>query len=184
MAQMKHSSDGFVVTTRILLAGLAILGLAGCSQQNLSSMLSGPGAPTHLVQPREGSATLSLAPLVGPPTEFRDQLTTQIDAATLTTKGLAFLADPDAKGDYILRGNFIASRSNNKIILAYNVDVLDPAGTSLGRIADQETNAAPTAKGPAWSAVSAEALKSVATKIVTLVASLPKPAAAPAKTTQ
>lgn len=141
-------------------------------------MLPGPEtAKPAASQPGQASTLMvvSLSPINGPPAEFTEALIRELNHATWARK-IALLADPAAKGDYVLRGNFIAANSNNKVSLAYNWDVFDKSGNRVNRAADEVVSEGVAAGGSPWAGISPAALKSVAEKAAAALATQIKPA--------
>ncbi len=152
--------------------------LGGCSDTSLSSMLTGP----EVAKPASNQLgqtnillVVSLAPINGPPAAFSEALIRELNHAAWERK-IALLVDPGAKGDYVLRGNFIASNTNNKVSLTYNWDVLDKNGNRVGRAADEVMSDGAAAGTSPWNNVSPAAIKSVAEKAATALATQIKPA--------
>ena len=162
-------------TATVLICVLALAAsVAGCSGTTLSSMLSGPGSNGDNSEP---SLVVALAPLIGPPPEFTDALVRELNQAALAAN-IAVLVDADAKGDYLLRGNFIASRSNNKVLLAYNWDVLDNSGNRVSRVTGEESQDSAPSPAPAWSSISPPTIKATVTKLIASLVKLGKRTAA------
>ena len=168
---------------------LLTVGLSGCSDGSLSSMLAGPDNPKTAIADapktapdksatdptaREPALVVALAPMLGPPSEFKDAMVRELNVAA-SAQNIALLVDADAKGDYTLRGNLVASSSGKNVSLSYNWDVLDKAGNRVGRVANEETNEAPATTQAAWARVSPATIKAVATKAIAALAALIKP---------
>lgn len=139
-------------------------------------MLPGPEnvKPAANQPPNTTVLVVALAPINGPPAAFIEALTRELNHATWSRK-IALLVEPSAKGDYVLRGNFIASNSNNKVSLAYNWDVIDKTGNRVNRAADEVTSEGATAGGSPWTSISPAAIKSVAEKAAAALATQIKP---------
>ena len=152
--------------------------LAGCSNTSLSSMLASP----EMAKPASSQAgqnmtllVVSIAPINGPPAAFSEALIRELNHATWERK-IALLIDPGAQGDYVLRGNFIASNTGNKVSLAYNWDVIDKTGNRVNRAADEVLSDVTTVGSSPWANISPAAIKSVAEKAATALAKQIKPA--------
>ena len=174
LAQMRRAA--FLIAA-LLWAGI----LAGCSGTSLTSMLSGPAdSVKSVVAIKDGVASepvfvVSLAPFHGPPPAFTDALVLELNKASVE-RNIALLVDKDAKGDYLLRGNFVASRSNATVALAYNWDILDRNGTRVTRVTNEETQpSAPSTASP-WADLSPATIKAAADKVMVALVSLGKPA--------
>lgn len=175
---MRTASTHFLGPFVVLLTMTAASTLSGCSNTSLSSMLASPEVAKPVSNQLGQNATLlvvSLAPINGPPAAFSEALIRELNQAAWERK-IALLVDPAAQGDYVLRGNFIASNSNNKISLAYNWDVLDKTGNRVNRAADEIISEGVTAGASPWSDISPAAIKSVAAKAAAALATQIKPA--------
>ena len=141
-------------------------------------MLSGPSlAKTDVATAKGPMLTVALAPIIGPPPEFAEGLTRELNQAAIEHH-IALLVDPDAKVDYLLRGNFIASRSSSNVSLAYNWDVVDKSGNRVSRVTGEETQDSAPSPAPAWSSISPPSIKAAVTKLIASLAKLGKRAAA------
>ena len=143
-------------------------------------MLSGPATSVKTVAvvkdgvPSEPMFVVSLAPVLGPPPAFIDALMQGLNTAA-NAHNIALLIDKDAKGDYLLRGNFVVSRGKATVSLAYNWDILDRTGARVTRVTNEETQASPGVAASPWADVSAATVQTVAEKAMASLAALGKP---------
>lgn len=175
---MRTTSSHFLGPFVGLLTMTAAWSLGGCSNTSLSSMLASPEMAKPASNQLGQNATplvVSLAPINGPPAAFSEALIRELNHAAWERK-IALLVDPAAKGDYVLRGNFIASTNGNKVSLAYNWDVLDKTGNRVNRAADEVISEGTTPGASPWNDISPAAIKSVAAKAAAALATQIKPA--------
>jgi hypothetical protein len=165
----------------LIAASISAFVSAGCSETSLSSMLANPMTSVKTVAavqervPTEPAFVVSVAPIHGPPSAFVDALVVELNTSALE-RNIALLVDKDAKGDYLLRGNFVASRSNATVSLAYNWDILDRNGVRVTRVTNEETQNSPASTASPWADLSQATIKATAGKVMASLAGLGKPA--------
>lgn len=152
-----------------------LIALAGCSDGPMSSMLNGQSS--KVVQDKTAkrpTILVALATFHGPPAEFNAVMVRELNVAA-DRHDMALLVDPNALGDYVLKGNFIGTYSGKKALLAYNWDVLDKSGARISRTGGEESQDIIPTKQPVWSTFSPGIIKTVAGKAVDSLASMIKP---------
>jgi hypothetical protein len=161
---------------------VASTALAGC--ETTSALLPGATVATPTtappadqialqpapVQPKAALPKVAVYPVLAAPDPLNRQIQTDL-AAAIDTSRFAVVTVTDnstPQADYHLRGYATAARDKSGAKLSYFFDVTDAAGRRLRRIAGDAPLQAATAKGKdVWPAVTADVVKSVATRTAT-----------------
>ena len=154
----------------LVLALAVVWTLGGCASGSLSNVLSrNSSSKTAALAP------VSLAPIIGAPSNVSSQLSSQL-VAEAQQKKIPVVTDKSKTADYTIRGYLAASQDKKSNKLAYIWDVTDKSGKRVHRILGEEIT--PTKSGrDAWSTFDDKALKKIAAKTATdLAAWLPKQA--------
>ena len=164
---------------RLLIAGLAAFGLAGCQPTSVAPEATAL-APAPLIK-REGvslaDATVALVSLDGAPEAASDDFREALSRALAARE----VASADAKAArYRLRVYLSASPAEGGASLDYVVDVFDATRTRVARIGD---GVALKGSGDAWSLASTQALDAAAASCADELAAFlsNRPEAGPAK---
>jgi hypothetical protein len=143
---------------RLLIAGLAACGLAGCQPSSVAPEATAL-TPAPLVK-REGvslaAATVALVSLDGAPDAAAEDFRQALSRA-LAARGAAIVEAKSAR--YLLRVYLAASPAEGGASLDYVADVYDAGRARVGRIGD---GVGLKGSGDAWSLASTQALDTVA----------------------
>jgi hypothetical protein len=158
---------------------LAAIVLGGCSggEPMLDYVQATPQVATpQVVKTRavEPVAIVALQPLVGPPRALAGKIVSQLNEAALH-ENVALVVGGNMKPSTALTGFMLAKAESANVKFTFVWDVFGPGGARIGRITGEE--AIPLAAPPddAWSAVSDNAIRSMATKVIAgIVTSVPK----------
>jgi hypothetical protein len=144
---------------RLLIAGLAVFGLAGCQQTSVAPETATALAPAPLVK-REGvslaESTVALVSLDGAPEVAADDFRQALSRALAARE--APVAD-EKSARYLLRVYLSATPAEGGASLDYVVDVFDATRARVGRVGD---GVALKGSGDAWSLASPQALDAAA----------------------
>lgn len=144
------------------IAAAALL-LAGCAADN--ALNSGPEAklapPAVAPQPAPPATRVTVAPVIGAPDAIGRQMQQDFTAAVGLQK--VSLVSPGDRPDYTLKAFVVAAKDRTNTKVSYILDVIDPAGKRVNRIAGEESIAGQTPKDP-WSAVTPDIVRNIAQK--------------------
>lgn len=172
-----------------LVVGL-LAGLAGCG--STSSLFGDDGLTTssttapptaQLQGPRVRQVVLP--PILGATDAAAKDLVRQLNAEALK-QNIALMVDPNAQGEYTLRGYVVASKDKKGVAkVTYTWDLSDRTGQRVNRITGEETGTPVKGKNAdVWTAVPPEAFARIAEKTIAQIAAggatTPQVAAAPA----
>ncbi|MCR5855551.1 hypothetical protein [Mesorhizobium sp. J428] len=133
---------------------LAIAALAGAACTSVDPTMGIATKPTPeplpVVEPTQTASTppqvaaltteparVSLAPVIGAPTEAVEQLSAEL-AARAPSKRFALQTSADPTATYTLKGFFSTSPEEGETIIFYVWDVMDTAGNRVHRFSGQE----------------------------------------------